>query len=208
MLTADTDRLGGHVAWWACPAGRWLAVRVETPGGRTDWTDAEDYAHGESWRHGEWVYLAESDADHFLPAAGLAEVDVPTRPRQRRPDGWLATRDEDAARIAAGDPDAMAAWCAEHDSRDAEDEVLAWLASAPPPDAPPVEPLEVVRELVSAAASTGRAPRMTKSARREHNRRLAAEVRALGLIPNGTVWERAKTIAAAGRPLNREELIA
>lgn len=183
-----------NAAWWHHDRQQWLEVQLETArGGVTDGGyTARDYIGPGSWEHGGRAYLAQGDADRWLAATGISEMDVPTRHRNRKPDGYRCVRDDDRAEL--GDGGDGAAWFARLEAGrwdDGEVDVI------PPPTVPPPEVVPVVGAVTATPS---------KAERRAANRRLAAEVRELGLMPNGGVWERAKALYAAGEPINAETM--
>lgn len=188
-----------NAAWWHTGRQQWLEVTLETArGGATDGYTARDYIGPGSWEHNGRAYLTQHDADRWLAATGISELDVPVKHRNRKPDGYMLVRDADRAELADGGDGS--AWFARLEAGrwdDDEDEV-------PVPVEPPPEVVPVVGCMDAAPRIVAR--NLSKAERRQANRALAAEVRALGLMPNGQVWERAKALYAAGKPITSETM--
>lgn len=192
-------------AWWTCGVDRWLQVRVASVrGGVTDGGTAAEYVGAASWVHGDYVYLAEADGLAWLASIGQDEGDVTTTRRDRRPDGFLSSRDAETAAVLDG----STAWFESRDSSRWGD-AQTWSDGTPVPTCPADEDLTavaapVVKRPRKAARPTPAAAKVT--GRKAANRALAAELRALGYVPNGQIWAVAKSLRAAGQPVTRTTL--
>ena len=167
------------VVWWSEPSGgRWLQVRIADGRGFTDYASAADHVGPSSWAVDDVVYLAEVDAYRWLAAAGLNEGDAGARFAKRAPDGFRSVRDGLAAAAAEGDLDAQnRLYGAQEAAR--------------------VAPEREGRRRHRSSRSSA------EGSRKQANRALAAELRALGIVPNGEAWAYAKRLQADGGSVSR-----
>lgn len=83
----------------------------------------------------------------------------------------------------------------------------------PPPASAPVEPAPTPTPVRESSARHSRSDvrrhrRSRPADRKAENKALAAELRALGFVPNGEVWQRAKALRADGTVITAEALVA